>query len=269
MKRYIVFVLVALLLCTAAMAYAQGAPQWFPFIFKNGIHVTSPKKGVVGATCEELEKLNANHSIAYNPHAGGCYYPMVKMPSQARAAVVETDVLLGFNEPDLATTMEEAVEAWPLVDTMCPPGSCLMGSPSPSQMNKNWIVEWVNAYREKWDTWPRFDFIGMHCHFQPGSVDYCLYLLSHYEKLSIMFSVPIWVTEVSCIPGVGYSIKDCQVAGEKMIDAMNASPRVDKWFWYTAHQDACWDSSVGFEQTVLVYRPCGRLSEMGKWLARQ
>lgn len=238
-----------------------------PLAFNGAAEVYSPKKGVTGATCSELVMLNANFSLVYGLSPGPCHDPMFKLPSQARNSVVQTDVLLGYNEPDLSTTMQEAVDAWPMVDAMCPRGSCKQGSPSPSQLDRDWIPAWVAAYRDKWGSEPRFEFLGMHCHFLPSMLGECLDLLAHYEALSRQYGVPLWVTEVSCIPGVDFSLRDCQIAGGAMIAAMNASPYVERWYWYTAYQDLCWDSSVGFEQTDLVYRPCSRLTEVGRWLS--
>jgi hypothetical protein len=126
--------------------------------------------------------------------AGVQYVPMIfgdwtngRCPPPATAAASGSNILLGFNEPDLAAqgnvTVGRALELWPaLVAT-----GCRLGSPAGSsgRDGRKWLAQFMAAT-------PKVDFVCAHWHVEYSPDDLAEYL----DELWNMYHLPVWLTEV-------------------------------------------------------------------------
>lgn len=96
--------------------------------------------------------------------------------------------VLGFNEPDQKDqanmTVEQAIEAWPLLETLNLP----LGSPAGVHADSPWMQSFMKeAAKRKY----RIDFVTIHWYGGTSSVG----LMAHLEKIFRLYRHPVWITE--------------------------------------------------------------------------
>jgi hypothetical protein len=169
-----------------------------------------------------------------NALPGVQYVPMVFRdwttgggPSPA-AATSGSNILLGFNEPDLPNqgnvSVARALELWPqLVDT-----GCRLGSPAGSSggTGRQWLAQFMAAK-------PKVDFICAHWYveYSPDS------LADYLDGLWNAYHLPIWLTEVGSLHG-GEAANAALIPN--VMNVLATRPFVERVAWFATREGDGW-----------------------------
>jgi RNA polymerase sigma factor (sigma-70 family) len=214
---------------------------------------TSPKKGVstwawpgnsdamkeVGATWFYNWSASGDQTPAPN---GVEFVPMIWGANAANDSVLGTarrngDVLLAFNEPDLAgqanMTVEQALDLWPRLQAT----GMRLGSPAPAFGGADaggWLDRFMIGAR---DRGYRVDFITVHWYGSDFSAAAVGHLRSYLQAVHDRYGLPIWLTEYALIGFAGggrtYPTDEQQAAFVTgSTDMLESLSYVERYAWF-------------------------------------
>ena len=165
---------------------------------------------------------------------------------------LETDLILGFNEPDLepppgsSLTPAEAVplERWRLTTYT----ETEHASPAPSQNDIYWLPRMRDLYIAEYGEPPAWDYLAAHCYFfDDYSLSHCKGVIRQYIKWSQAWGTDgVLVTEFAAAafkysPAQEFDYAPAVIVGKQFIDWMKAQPAIKGYFWYSADDWGAWD----------------------------
>ncbi|MBI9113475.1 sigma-70 family RNA polymerase sigma factor [Sanguibacter suaedae] len=151
-------------------------------------------------------------------------------------AASEGEVLLGFNEPDLAEqsgmSVEEALAAWPRLEAT----GLRLGSPAMAwgaDTPGGWLDRFMTGAQEQG---MRVDFITLHWYgsdFSPAAVDQ---FLGYVDAVHARYGLPVWVTEYGLM---GFGAERTYPTGPQLTTfiegttaGMEQRPFVERYAWF-------------------------------------
>jgi len=229
----------------AVLALALASDAWA---------APSPKKGVgawlfPGVT-HALQSVGASWFYTWSPDAetivapaGVSFVPMIWGSAAVTAGNLaevqgEGSVLLGFNEPDLASqsnlTPQQALDLWPqLVAT-----GMRLGSPAPAYgaaTDGGWLDTFMQGAAGQG---LRVDFICLHWYGGDFDTETAVSELAQYiSSTHARYGLPIWLTEfalTSYTDGVVYPTEEQQAAfASAAVDMLEATSFVERYAWFS------------------------------------
>lgn len=251
--------------------YVYYVPTWFvPPLNKLGLS---------GGTPQQADALGANwlYDWTTHPDTRGEYVEAVPMVWGAWGDGSVPEVggnspwLMGFNEPDIAIqanlTPEHAARLWRQIEAAYP--RKLLVSPAPSSEGRYWLVQMRLAYRELFDTWPRFDVLAAHCYQWTAAA--CDAVLRDYRAWVRDWQIPggIWVTEFAFQRAW---TPDPEREARTFVAMLEADPLVRRYAPFVAHTPRgvwYWPyTSPQADPSLFVGPQSLTLTDVGRWYAR-
>lgn len=226
---------------------------------------TSPKKGVAPGTIPVwktlIDDIRVSWLYAYGPYTfdvppEASNIEVFSMWQARKITVVPPGrIRLGFNEPDIETSLVPAVspeEAAVLWHDYVEQFADQLVSPAPSQRHPEWLEQFRDAYIRQYRKPPRQDALGIHCYENLAD---CKRVVSYVMQLAKEWGIPqVWVTEFAFS-----EISDM----EDFVRWMEAQPLIARYAWYT---DGLWGNEpwVRDYKQVLVDLYTGKLTKYGE-----
>ncbi|NME70587.1 glycosyl hydrolase [Flammeovirga aprica] len=149
------------------------------------------------------------------------------------AAEGKIKYLLGFNEPDKEDqshmSVEEAIELWPLLETVGVP----LGSPAPASMSSGWLDDFMSQANAKG---LRVDFICMHRY--TDSIDPNKWMEA-FQTAHTKWGLPVWITEMGLADWTATSPETNRRTKEQAFDLMEAllpmmdqASYIERYAWF-------------------------------------
>jgi hypothetical protein len=199
--------------------------------------------------------------------------PMIWDETQMGVDPVDSEWLLGFNEPDLAgqanITPTLAAELWHEIEAMYPDRKLV----SPAVLSIGWLDDMWSEYDRLYGTAPRFDAVAFHIYpqrmcYQGCTVNYYLVVARDiYAKQAIDWAadhgIPeVWITEFALQP-IAAGEAGTIAFMEQFTAWMREEPAITRWAWFSL--GSYWPP--GYD-TALV-GPDGTLTTFGEVYADQ
>ncbi|OHX64450.1 glycosyl hydrolase [Flammeovirga pacifica] len=179
------------------------------------------------------------------------------------AAEGKISYLLGFNEPDKEDqahmTVEEAIELWPLLETVGVP----LGSPAPASLSSGWLDDFMVQANAKG---LRVDFICLHRY--TDSIDPNKWMEA-FQNANTKWGLPIWVTEMGLADWTATSPETNKRTKEQAYDLMaellpmmDAASYIQRYAWFDggrAKNQAALHISAIYEQNTDMLTDLGAL----------
>lgn len=239
----------------------------------------TPKKGVGANTSMlyKIEPLNVcwfyNWGITRPPSPAGIdssldYVPMVWGSSLAGlnnlGSVGEVHYLMGFNEPDMADqanmTVVAALERWPQIQAAADSHSMLLGSPSTSHYNRQWIVDFMDAVDAP-GSGLRVDFMTVHWYSAPNAD----LLMDNLTWVHNRWGRDVWLTEFNVARWDGNNTWTQEQTYTFLAEALY---RMEKTTWLKRYAIFPWDGTSNASQASPIFEPgTADLTPLGKLYA--
>ena len=239
----------------------------------------TPKKGV-GANSSMLSKIEPlnvcwfyNWGITRPPSpasidSGLDYVPMVWGSSLTGlnnlGNIGEVHHLLGFNEPDLADqanmTVAAALQRWPQMQAAADARALLLGSPSASHYNRQWIVDFMDAVDAP-GSGLRVDFMTVHWYSAPNAD----LLMDNLAWVRNKWGRDVWLTEFNVARWDGLNTWTQEQTYTFLAEALY---RMEKTEWLKRYAIFPWDGTSNASQASPIFEPgTANLTPLGKLYA--
>jgi hypothetical protein len=239
----------------------------------------TPKKGV-GANSSMLSKIEPlnvcwfyNWGITRPPSPASIdssldYVPMVWGSSLTGlnnlGNIGEVHHLLGFNEPDLADqanmTVAAALQRWPQMQAAADARALLLGSPSASHYNRQWIVDFMDAVDAP-GSGLRVDFMTVHWYSAPNAD----LLMDNLAWVRNKWGRDVWLTEFNVARWDGLNTWTQEQTYTFLAEALY---RMEKTEWVKRYAIFPWDGTSNASQASPIFEPgTANLTPLGKLYA--
>jgi len=144
---------------------------------------------------------------------------------QSTVKLPRPSVLLGFNEPDLATqanmTVGRAIELWPALEST----GLSLGSPATTWTDSGRV--WTDSFMTQvGQLGHRVDFIAMHWYGPCSDIEGLMTAVDHYRR----YQRPIWITEFSCLGG---TVSETSNFISQSMTRLAEDPDVERVSWFS------------------------------------